>query len=255
MDIFLDTIQGICEDMHEYEDMEMSLVIDRDGLVVAHSDQNEIGKNYSTDGIAFHKNKMWVSEKLTNILAAGHYSLTRVDEIVKAIATESSRSLLEQFMDFSTVADRLKHTKSISHDFLDIDNHWTRMHFIAGQRDKNGDLQSVIWATESIDEDRRRQEELREKAETDALTKILNRRGGEIRLYEVFEKRLFDNIERVTISGVYDWKLHVSVGATFCNPDVCISFDEYFKQADTAMYNSKQREGNQLTFFENNDKT
>lgn len=46
---------------------------------------------------------------------------------------------------------------------------------------------NVIWATESIDEDKRRQEELRKKAETDALTKILNRRGGETRIFEAFE--------------------------------------------------------------------
>ena len=267
-------------------------------------------------------NKMWVSEKLTNILAAGNYSLTRVDEITKAIATESSRNLLAQFMDFSTVGERLENTKSISHDFLSIDNRWIRMHFIAGCRDKNGNLQSVIWATESIDEDKKRQEELRKNAETDGLTKILNRRGGEAHLNKAFEdgiagmfmildadhfkhvndtyghdtgdlviisiagclsetfrdsdvvfrlggdefavyasgmdskdigrlvaNRLFTNIDKIDIPGVTDWKVCVSVGATFCDPSRNDSFDEYFKQADKAMYESKQKEGNQITFY------
>ena len=430
MDIYLDTIQKLNEDMLENDELDMSLVIDSSGIVVASSDKDQIGKNFYDDENPTHKviatnalqsttnnfsffdgplkktafckrinnewstvfvftdrvlfkpvriiylhsffvllvvflafvfalkafrkrhfeegklqnelaaiadiylslsildlkelklNKMWVSEKLTKILAGGNYSLTRVDEIVKAIATESSRNMLEQFMDFSTVAERLRNTKSISHDFLDIDNHWTRMHFIAGNRGKDGELQSVIWATESIDEDRRRQEEFRKKAETDVLTQILNRRGGETRIYEAIEKntkgmfmildadhfksvndtyghdagdaviksiadcltetfrdtdvvfrlggdefavyatgvdseeignlvagRLFDNINKVTLPGVSDWKLCVSAGATFCDPKDGLSFDEYFKQADTAMYESKQKEGNQISFY------
>jgi diguanylate cyclase (GGDEF)-like protein len=431
MDIYLDTIQEKNEKMLEYKELNMSMVIDTDGTVVAHSDKSQIGADYSADDDPCHKsiydglhsdnnssfsfyigldkkiafsnkindqwymvfvfsekvlfksvllvylhsglvliivfiallvalktfkqrhienkrlqselsaiadiylslsildlkhlklNKMWVSEKLTKILAAGNYSLTRVDEIVEAIAAESSRNMLAQFMDFSTVAQRLQRSKSISHDFLDIENHWTRMHFIAGYRDKNGELSHVIWATESIDEDKRRQEELRQKAETDALTQILNRRGGESRIYEAFErgkrgmflildadhfkhvndtyghdvgdlvikaiadcltetlrdtdivyrlggdefavfvsgatnreiadivaKRLFNNVDKITIPGVTDWKLSISVGASFCVQGAQNSYDEYFKQADKAMYESKQHEGNYISFYQ-----
>lgn len=267
-------------------------------------------------------NKMWVSEKLQKILSAGHFSLERVDEIVQAIAAESSRNMLEQFMDFSSLRERLSNSKSISHDFLDIDNHWTRMHFIAGAKDSNGRLTHVIWATESIDEDKRRQEALRKKAETDSLTKILNRSGGEARLFNAFEKgkkgmlllidadhfkyvndnfghdvgdkviiaianclsetfrdsdivyrlggdefsvfasgvmdtdigrivadRLFMNLARVDIPELGDWKIYLSVGATFCDPGKGSSFADLYKQADTAMYESKQRSGNYITFY------
>lgn len=431
MDIHLDTIQEMNVKMLEFKELEMSMVIDKDGTIVAHSDPKQVGTNYSNDGEAYHKsiydgltfdnnsyfsffigldkkiafsnkvnnewymvfvfsekilfksvllvylhsgmalllvfaallialktfkkrhienkrlqselsaiadiylslsildlkelklNKMWVSERLTQILSSGNFSLTRVNEIVAAIAAESSRNMLAEFMNFSTVAERLTTSKSISHDFLDIDNHWTRMHFIAGYRDKNGELSHVIWATESIDEDKRRQEEFRQKAETDALTGILNRSAGESRIYEAFErgkrgmflildadhfkhvndtyghdvgdivikaiascltetfrdtdivyrlggdefsvfvsgavnkeiadivaKRLFNNINKITIPGVTDWKLSVSVGAAFCNPSAQNSYDEYFKQADKAMYVSKQHEGNFISFYQ-----
>lgn len=430
MDIHLDTIQKMNEEMLEYKELEMSMVIDTDGTIVAHSDPIQIGEDYSSDAEAYHKNiyeglhsdnnnvfsfyigldkkiafsnkvnnewfmvfvfsekilfksvlliylhsgivllivfaallialktfknrhaenkrlqselsaiadiylslsildlkelklnKMWVSEKLTKILASGDFSLTRVNEIVAAIAAESSRNMLAEFMNFSTIKERLRNTKSISHDFLDIDNHWTRMHFIAGYREKNGELSRVIWATESIDEDKRRQEEFRQKAETDALTGILNRSAGESRIYEAFERgkrgmflildadhfkhvndtyghdvgdlvikkiatcltetfrdtdivfrlggdefsvfvsgavnkeiadivarRLFNNIDKIIIPGVTDWKLSISVGASFCDPGAQSSYDEYFKQADKAMYESKQHEGNFISFF------
>ena len=430
MDIHLYPIQKLNEDMLENKGLEMSMVIDADGFVVAHSDFEEVGKNYVNDGTEYHSkiingalsedsnvfsfyngldkktafsrrinnewftvfvfddkilfssilfvylssglvllivlaalllalrvfrkrhaetrqlqgelaaiadiylslsildlkglklNKMWVSEWLTNILSAKQYSLTRPDEIAEGIAVESSRPMLAKFMDFPTLAERLQNTKSISHDFLSIDNQWIRMHFIAGNRDKNGNLESVIWATESIDADKRMQEEYREKAEKDALTKILNRRGGEAKLYSLFElgkkgmlmildadhfkhvndnyghdvgdlviitlancltdtfrdsdvvfrlggdefavyasgvetaeigrlvaNRLFTNIDKIEIPGVTDWKLQISVGATFCDPGESSSFDEYFKQADKAMYTSKQRNGNCMTIY------
>ena len=430
MDIYLYPLKKMNEDLMQYKGLEMSMVIDSDGFVVAHADYDEIGKNYKADGSEYHQsiingvlekdsnvfsfyngldkktafskrmnngwytvfvfddkilyssilyvylssglvllivfaalvlalrlfrkrhaetrqlqgelaaiadiylslsildlkdlklNKMWVSPRLTEILSAKPYSLTRPDEIAEGIAVESSRPMLAQFMDFPTLAERLQNTKSISHDFLSIDNHWIRMHFIAGNRDKNGNLESVIWATESIDADKRMQEEYREKAETDSLTKILNRRGGETRLYSLFERgkkgmlmildadhfkhvndnyghdvgdlviitlancltetfrdsdvvfrlggdefavyasgvenaeigrlvanRLFTNIDKIEILGVTDWRLHISVGATFCDPGDSSSFDEYLKQADKAMYTSKQRNGNCMTIY------
>ena len=431
MDIYLDGIQKIDEEMLENEKLESALVIDSGGKIVSHSDKDEIGKNYSNDGIALHKkiydgilsqkennifsvsddgarklvfsrhitnewysvfvydesklyssivfihihsivvlsivffafllafslfrrrhketrqlqselaaiadiylslsildlkdlklNKMWVSERLSEILSSGNFSLTRVDEIVKAIAVESSRNMLEQFMDFSTIAERLSNTRSISHDFIDIDNHWTRMHFIAADWDKEGTLHHVIWATESIDEDKKRQEDLRRRSETDGLTGILNRRGGEDKIFDALEEgkcgmlllldadhfkfvndnyghdvgdkvikgiadclietfresdvvfrlggdefsvfasgvdtvdigrlvaeRLFANVNKFDLPELKDWKLSVSVGATFCCPDNTFSFDKLYKQADSAMYESKQKNGNFITFY------
>ncbi len=430
MDFYLDSIQEKDADLVKYKELEAVLVLDADGLVVAHSDENQIGKNYAREindeyvdifkgvssahnnifsvgkgrnkkfvfskrinndwytvfvfdegrlfgaigiiyahsifvltivffsfwaAIHLYKkknrersqlegelaaiadiylslsildlkelklNKMWVSEKLTQILSAKQYSLERVDEIAEGIAVESSRAMLAEFMNFPTLGERLKDNKSISHDFLDIDNHWTRMYFIAGERDEEGNVTRVIWATESIDEDRRRQEALRKKAETDSLTKILNRNGGEIRLYEAFEAgrkgmllivdadhfkkvndtyghdvgdkviiamadcltetfrdsdivfrlggdefmvfasgvdtvdiglivadRLFMNSEQIHVPEAPDWKMEISVGATFCKPNDGQSFADYYKQADSAMYESKQKSGNYITFY------
>ncbi len=56
MDIHLDTIQEMNVKMLEFKELEMSMVIDKDGTIVAHSDPKQVGTNYSNDGEAYHKN-------------------------------------------------------------------------------------------------------------------------------------------------------------------------------------------------------
>ena len=67
---------------------------------------------------------------------------------------------------------------------------------------------------------------------------------------DIVAKRLFKNIDNVTIPGVTDWKLSVSIGASFCNQGARNSYDELFKQADKAMYVSKQHGGNYISFYQ-----
>ena len=111
-----------------------------------------------------------------------------VKEIVKALASESSRSILEQFMDLATIRNRMGNLNTISHEYVDTTGKWNRMHFIVSKREANGDISKVIWAIQSIDEDKKRQEMFRSLSETDALTQILNRAGGEKRIFELLEK-------------------------------------------------------------------
>ena len=62
-------------------------------------------------------------------------------------------------------------------------------------------------------------------------------------------ERLFANVNKFDLPELKDWKLSVSVGATFCCPDNTFSFDKLYKQADNAMYESKQKNGNFITFY------
>lgn len=59
-----------------------------------------------------------------------------------------------------------------------------------------------------------------------------------------------NNVDKITIPGVTDWKLSISVGASFCVQGAQNSYDEYFKQADKAMYESKQNEGNYISLYQ-----
>ncbi|MDC7295032.1 diguanylate cyclase [Butyrivibrio sp. DSM 10294] len=243
------------------------------------------------------------------------------EEIAELIAAEVSKPLLEQFMDLETLPERIRGLNNISHEFLDREGKWVRMHFIVVSRDSNDNPEKIILAIESIDEDRKRQEMFKRMSETDKLTNILNRSGGESRIYELMHDgicgmvflfdadhfkyvndtyghdmgdkviitlahtlrdnfrdsdvvfrmggdefvayaagansnelgkivmdRLFANLDKVSIEGMTDWKLQVSAGAAICSDPEHESFSDILQRADKAMYESKQHEGNYITF-------
>ena len=104
---------------------------------------------------------------------------TRICQISKNIASDQSREVLSQFMDPSTYEMRLEHLHTISHDFLDARGFWVRFQLIVCDRDEDGRLWHIIWAVESINEERKQQNYLRKLAEMDALSQLRNRGSGE----------------------------------------------------------------------------
>ncbi len=98
------------------------------------------------------------------------------------MAADESRDMLMQFMDPATYEERLSGTHSVSYDFLSSGGRWLRVQLIVVDRDDRGKPKHIIWAIESIDRERRQQEHLRELAETDALSRLNNRRSGESRI-------------------------------------------------------------------------
>ncbi|MCR5815194.1 MAG: diguanylate cyclase [Desulfovibrio sp.] len=90
-----------------------------------------------------------------------------------------SRDLMKQFMDPTSLEERLKDTNSISQEFVDDKNRWVRLRFVVVNRDDQGTPRQILLAFESIDEDRKQQEVLRKLSETDLMTGIRNRGSGE----------------------------------------------------------------------------
>ena len=111
-----------------------------------------------------------------------------LQELIKTFASERSRDNLLNFLDKGTYEDRLKESHSLSYEFLDKNGRWIRVQLIEVDRDENGRLVHVIWAFESIDEDRKQRENLKLLAETDSMTGIRNRHSGEARIQEEMEK-------------------------------------------------------------------
>lgn len=290
MDIFLSKVQKIIEKIFSDEDVvEMAMVIDGKGVVVAHSNKEEIGKNYSEEkfsefgnrlisrikseenniftvldkkehytifanqinetwymilvanerkmfrsiqyiylfsalamlvvvssiffGFYFMERKHAKAENLEKEIAAVadiYAAMSKIDlqndsmeilrsnerldkmlngdfknyskriiTIMKQYSADQSRNLLVNFVNPATLNMRMKNTNSISHEFLDKDNHWMRARFIVIERNDDNKIKSMIFAFESIDEDRKHQEHLRELSEMDLMTKIRNRGSGE----------------------------------------------------------------------------
>lgn len=62
--------------------------------------------------------------------------------------------------------------------------------------------------------------------------------------------RIFDSIRMVKIPELGENQFTISLGATLCLEDEKTSFDELYKEADKAMYESKKSSGYAATFYE-----
>ncbi|MBQ6915661.1 MAG: diguanylate cyclase, partial [Kiritimatiellae bacterium] len=97
--------------------------------------------------------------------------LSRVDE--------SSRHVMLAFLDAVSLVDRLRHTQTVTEEFLDANRKWCRARFVAAERDEAGQAVRVLLMAESIDEEKRRRDNLKLLSETDQMTGINNRTAGE----------------------------------------------------------------------------
>lgn len=111
----------------------------------------------------------------------GDYAQCRgkLSRVASQMAEEGYRDVVASFLDLSTLEERMDALRSVSQEYLDRSKRWMRMRFVAVTRDPKGRLNEILWALESIDEDKRRQEHLMKLAETDGLTETRNRRSGE----------------------------------------------------------------------------
>ncbi len=89
------------------------------------------------------------------------------------------RELMMEFTDFSTLKDRLKNKKSDYIEFINYDNKWFRAGIITIEADADGYPERVMYVTRLIDAEKRREEALIHRSNTDDLTGCYNRRAFE----------------------------------------------------------------------------
>lgn len=109
--------------------------------------------------------------------------------IAARISDESCRDRMLQFVDFSTLNERMRGVNTVTEEFLNCCNKWCRTRFIAEKRDDAGQLIRVIWLVELIDRERRQREKLKHLAEIDQMTGICNRGTGEHRISELLSEK------------------------------------------------------------------
>ena len=109
--------------------------------------------------------------------------------IAARISDESSRERMLQFVDLSTLDERMRGVNTVTEEFLNCCNKWCRTRFIAEKRDDAGQLVRVIWLVELIDRERRQREKLKHLAEIDQMTGICNRGTGEHRISELLSEK------------------------------------------------------------------
>lgn len=114
----------------------------------------------------------------------------RIKTVMNYFCTEMYMPSVLEFVDLSTLSERLMETNTIVHEFVGNISGWCRERFIKVDSDDKGRPWHVLYCVEVIDEQKRREKKLIYLSETDSMTGINNRGSGERKITEALaEKR------------------------------------------------------------------
>lgn len=267
---------------------------------------------------------IYISMALVNVQTRRYHIVKTLDEVTHFLGVKPQRKEALEFVDISTLEDRLRGKNTIVHEFIGKVSGWCRERFIPVDYDADGRLWHVLYCVENIDEEKRRENRLMYLAQIDLMTGIRNRGSGENKITEylvrkqcgllclldcdkfksindtyghavgdkviiaiadtlrkscrddddvvlrlggdefavfipglidkeraeAFFDRLFSNIEHIDIAEMNGKHILLSLGACFYDGMDCITFDQLYRRADTAMYDSKKKQGYSATIFD-----
>ena len=78
--------------------------------------------------------------------------------VMDKLTAPSSKEDIMKFIDFSTVDERMSNSKTITIEFLNVQNMWLRGRFIVSQRTEEGRISHILWMVEDIDKEKRRRD-------------------------------------------------------------------------------------------------
>ena len=107
-----------------------------------------------------------------------------INSVMNEFCTKAQRKEALEFVDISTLEDRLRGKNTIVHEFIGKVSGWCRERFIPVDYDADGRLWHVLYCVENIDEEKRRENKLMYLAQTDLMTGIRNRGSGENKITE-----------------------------------------------------------------------
>ncbi|MGN0606007.1 MAG: diguanylate cyclase [Oscillospiraceae bacterium] len=131
--------------------------------------------NLHNDTIQLVKNNM-ASVKVKN---KEDHAASALKKATLEIVDEKYVDNMLAFIDLSTIAERLKNVDTLTCEFISKDLSWYRARFIPDADENANFISKVIFAVESIDEEKRRENHLLRLSETDLMTGIRNRGSGE----------------------------------------------------------------------------
>ena len=85
--------------------------------------------------------------------------------VMDQMAHESAKAQIHEFIDLSTLNERLKNTNTITEEFLSCKEIWSRARFIVSKRANDGTIEHVLWLVEGIDKEKRRRDNLANMSE------------------------------------------------------------------------------------------
>jgi len=160
-----------------------------------------------------------------------------ITHVMSCTVTDEYLDSVLEFVDLSTLQERLEDKKIISIDFIGKFHGWTRASFIPIERDAEGKLLSVMYTTQIIDEQKKKEQDMFLKSVTDPLTGLLNRRAYDDCLKEHPENNpdmVYLSVDVNGLKNVNDTKGHVAgdeliVGAAHCIKQSFGSYGRVFR--------------------------
>lgn len=105
-------------------------------------------------------------EKVVKFYDPNELSASRaLESLCENAIDERFMKRMQQFFDLSTLGSRLREKDSIEMECVVKDGNWHRARFIAKKRDAEGNVTSVLYVTQIIDEEKRYQEYLLSRVE------------------------------------------------------------------------------------------
>jgi diguanylate cyclase (GGDEF)-like protein len=130
------------------------------------------------------------------------------------------------FTDIHSIADRMKNKKILSKEFMSKAIGWYRGSFITIEADLEGRPTKLVYVTQNIDKEKKKEEELLYKSHMDELTGLHNRRAYEDSIAEhsripTEENFVFVSLDVNGLKTVNDTKGHAAgdellIGAATC---------------------------------------
>ena len=85
------------------------------------------------------------------------------DTARKSVVSREDQKSMQEFLDVTTLADRLKQEETIAREYLAADGHWYMGRFIVKQRDANGTVTEVLYVERDITEEKKQEFEYQEQ--------------------------------------------------------------------------------------------
>ena len=163
-------------------------------LKVALSEKNEYYATLGTlEGIFYSMHVISLTEdtatefnsrnEVKSIVNHHHGAVEMMVKVMSATIVDEYREAALEFTDLTTLADRMQNKQIISKQLLGKNIGWILASFITMEKDEDGKPTKVICTTRSIDEEKKQEESLIKKSQTDELTGLLNRRAYEDDIY------------------------------------------------------------------------
>lgn len=117
-----------------------------------------------------------------------HEAGRTLSRVMNYVVDDQFRPQVADFVDLSTLQDRMAGKRTITQEFVVKETGWCRGRFIVIDYDDSFNLERVLWLVEDIDAEKQKENQLRILSETDLMTGIRNRGSGERTVTEMISE-------------------------------------------------------------------